>query len=163
MPTIALETRIDADRRRVFDLARSVEHHTETTGHDERAIAGTTSGLLEVGDTVTWRDRHFGVPMELTVEIAAMDAPTYFRDRQLVGPFDDLVHDHRFEASDDGRTVMRDEFTFSSPAGPLGTIVDRLVLERYLRNLLEERNRGIRAIAERNPEAAVRSHDGSSD
>lgn len=161
MPTITLETRIDADRQRVFDLVRSVDHHTETTGNEERAVAGTTCGLLEAGDTVTWRDRHFGVPLELTVEISAMEPPQHFRDEQLVGPFGDLVHDHWFEEPADGETVMRDEFHFTSPVGPLGMVVDRLVLERYLRRLLEERNAAIGAIAERDPEAPVEPRESS--
>jgi ligand-binding SRPBCC domain-containing protein len=147
MPTIRMETRVDADRQRLFDLARSVDTHTETTGNDERAVAGTTSGLLEAGDTVTWRDRHFGIPMELTVAITEMDAPEHFRDELVDGPFAELVHDHHFERVD-GHTVMRDEFVFASPAGPLGTAVDRLVLEQYLRNLIASRNRELKAIAE---------------
>ena len=148
MPTIVLETRVDAPRERVFDLARSVDRHVETMGHEERAIAGTTSGHLEAGDTVTWRARHFGVSMDLTVEITAMDPPRSFRDEQVSGPFATLVHEHRFEALDDDRTLMRDEFHFTSPAGPLGMLVDKLVLRRYLRRLLESRNRSLRSIAE---------------
>lgn len=160
MPTIRLETRVDADRQRVFDLARSVDHHTETTGNDERAVGGTTSGLLAAGDTVTWQDWHFGIPMRLTVAITELDAPGHFRDEQVEGPFAELVHDHHFERVD-GHTVMRDEFTFSSPVGPLGAAVDRLVLERYLRNLVASRNRELKAIAEAAPEAPVEAADAS--
>lgn len=148
MPTIVLETEIGAPIRRAFDLARDVDCHTETMGHGERAVGGTTSGLLAEGDVVTWKARHFGVPLTLTVELTEVDAPTYFRDEQVDGPFAALTHEHSFERLPGDRTLMRDEFRFSSPLGPLGTVVDRLVLERYLRRLLTSRNRALAALAE---------------
>ncbi|MFC7165286.1 SRPBCC family protein [Halospeciosus flavus] len=149
MSTLVLETLIDAPVERVFDLARNVERHTETMGHSERAIAGTTSGHLEEGDVVTWRATHFGIPLELTVEITEVDAPEYFRDEQVDGPFAEMVHEHYFERISANRTRMTDEFQFSSPVGILGTVVDTLVLRRYLRALLEGRNRELESIAER--------------
>lgn len=149
MPTLVLETELDAPVERTFDLARDVDRHTETMGHGERAVAGTTDGLLERGDVVTWRARHFGVPLELTVELTELDAPTYFRDEQVDGPFASMTHDHRFERLGGDRTLMVDEFRFASPFGPLGTLADRLVLARYLQRLLESRNRELRSIAER--------------
>lgn len=149
MPTLVLDTSIECPIERIFDLARNVKRHTETMGHSERAIAGTTSGLLEEGDVVTWRATHFGIPMKLTVEITEMDAPAYFQDQQVDGPFADLVHDHYFERVSSGQTRMTDEFQFSSPVGVLGTLVDTLVLERYMRNLIESRNQELKSIAER--------------
>jgi ligand-binding SRPBCC domain-containing protein len=153
MPTLSLSTTIDAPRERAFDVARDVDHHTETMGHDERAVAGTTSGLLERGDVVTWRATHFGLPMNLTVEITAMDRPVSFRDEQVEGPFSELVHDHRFEALDDDRTRMHDRFRFRSPLGPLGRAVDAVVLERYMRRLLERRNGELAQLAAEDKES----------
>lgn len=148
MATVELTTTVDAPRERVFDLARSVECHVETmAGHDEAAVDGVTTGLLEAGDRVTWRARHLGLPMELTAAVTAMDRPRHFRDEQVEGPFAELVHDHRFEAVGDG-TRMRDTLRFRSPLGPLGRVVDAVVMERYLRRLLARRNRRLAAIAE---------------
>ena len=46
MPTIELQTSIDAPRERVFDLCRSVDAHVATAeGTDERPVGGVTSGL----------------------------------------------------------------------------------------------------------------------
>lgn len=152
MPTLVLETTFEAPIQQVFDLARDVDRHTETMGHSERAVGGTTSGHLEAGDVVTWRATHFGIPMELTVEITEMDAPTYFRDEQIDGPFASMAHEHYFERRSPDRTLMTDEFRFRSPAGPLGSLADALVLERYLRRLLEARNRELKSIAEQGPD-----------
>jgi len=59
-----------------------------------------------------------------------------------------MRHDHRFEPLGDGRTRMVDDFQFASPFGPLGTAVDVLVLERYLRRLLSKRTRALRSAVE---------------
>jgi ligand-binding SRPBCC domain-containing protein len=148
MPTVDLTTAVDAPLERVFDLARSVDCHVETMAdHDERAVDGVTAGLLSAGDEVTWRARHFGVPLRMRVHVPELDRPTHFRDEQVAGPFAALSHDHRFER-DDGRTLMHDTLQFRSPADPLGRLVDAAVLGRYMRRLLERRNERFVGVAE---------------
>lgn len=46
------------------------------------------------------------------------------------------------------QVTWRDRFDFNSPLGPLGALADWLVLTRYLRALLIERNQAIREAAE---------------
>jgi hypothetical protein len=56
MSIIRVEVDINAPAAVCFDMARSVDAHIEsarTTG--ERAVAGVTSGMLTLGDEVTWR------------------------------------------------------------------------------------------------------------
>lgn len=56
MAVIELETVIYAPKERVFDLARSIDAHQDSTeGTQERAVAGVTSGLLGLNEEVTWR------------------------------------------------------------------------------------------------------------
>ena len=75
MPKIIHETYIEAPLVKCFDLARSVEKHIETTSNtNEKAVAGVTTGLLQLGDSVTWEAIHFGVKQKLTAKIVAMDA-----------------------------------------------------------------------------------------
>jgi ligand-binding SRPBCC domain-containing protein len=148
MATIHLTTLIHAPLDRCFDLSRSVDLHvasTQNTG--ERAVGGVTSGLLGLGDEVTWSARHFGVRQRLTSRITAFDPPRHFRDSMVSGAFRRFDHDHHFEAQGDA-TRMRDVFDFESPLGPLGRIADALVLTRYLRGFLEERNAVIKRAAE---------------
>lgn len=54
---------------------------------------------------------------------------------------------HRFEESG-ALTVMKDTFEFESPGGILGKIFNRLILENYLKRVLEKRNKMIREVAE---------------
>jgi len=145
---IELEIRIAAPIERVFDLARSIDLHVDSTaGTGERAIAGVTSGLIGLGESVTWRARHFLVWQTLTSRITAFDRPHTFQDSMVQGAFTSFVHDHRF-TTQHGVTVMVDRLAYRAPLGPLGAVVSRLVLDRHLRRLLAERNRVIARTAE---------------
>jgi ligand-binding SRPBCC domain-containing protein len=149
MARIELSTHIDAPIERCFDLARSIDLHmasTKQTG--ERAIGGRTSGLIELGETVTWRARHFGLWQTLTSKIVEFDYPNSFTDVMVKGAFKSLRHEHHFRALQ-GQTTMTDIFVFESPFGMLGSIANVLFLERYMTKLLEERNRVIKETAER--------------
>jgi len=148
MPIIELTTFIAAPVERVFDLSRSIDLHTRSaSGTGERAIAGVTSGLIGLGQEVTWRARHFGVWQSLTVRITSYQRPIHFGDTMLRGAFRRMEHHHHFEASAGGAT-MRDIFIYESPLGILGRLADFLFLERYMRSFLIERNRIIKSTAE---------------
>jgi ligand-binding SRPBCC domain-containing protein len=58
-----------------------------------------------------------------------------------------IRHDHVFKVLDH-QTIMEDNFEFESPAGIVGVIFNKLVLEKYLRNLLIKRNQMIKDVAE---------------
>ncbi|WP_245869986.1 hypothetical protein [Pedobacter ginsengisoli] len=60
MPIIRIETFINTDQAKVFDLARNIDLHQVSTAHtNERAIAGKTSGLIELNESVTWGSQAF--------------------------------------------------------------------------------------------------------
>jgi ligand-binding SRPBCC domain-containing protein len=148
VPVIDITTRINAPIQRVFDLSRSVDLHAVSTAQTgERAVTGVTSGLMSLGQEVTWRARHFGIWQHLTSRITAFDRPTHFRDSLVRGAFLRFDHDHFFSQQAE-ITVMRDVFDFQSPLGILGRIADCLVLTRYLRYFLTTRNTAIKRAAE---------------
>ena len=148
MPVIRTEIFIDAPPERCFDLSRDVDLHTRSASRTgERAVAGVTTGLLGPGDTVTWEAVHLGLRQRLTVRITRFDRPRLFVDELVRGAFRSLRHVHEFEPRDGG-TLVRDTFAYTSPLGPLGTLADRLFLERYLRGFLVERNRFLKREAE---------------
>lgn len=150
MGRIELSIRIAAPLERVFDLARSVDAHVASaTGTAERAVAGKMQGLLGLGDEVTWQARHFGFVQRLTSRITAFDRPHFFRDSMVRGAFARFDHDHLFEADGSG-ILVRDVFDFTAPLGPLGSLVDVLVLRRHMRRFLEERGRVLQVLAEGN-------------
>lgn len=147
--TIELSTDIDAPIEEVFDLARDLDFHARSMAHrGERAVGGRMTGRIEHGETVTWRARHFGIWWSLTSRITAVDPPTRFEDVQQRGPFAWFRHEHRFEPLLGGGTRMRDRWEHRSPLGPLGGLVDRLVLGWYMRRQLKTRNAALKREAE---------------
>jgi ligand-binding SRPBCC domain-containing protein len=151
MVTLKELTVIRAPIARCFDLARSVEAHLAGNVHwGEAAVAaaGITSGLVDFGQRVTWRAKHFGVWQRLTSEITAMDRPVYFQDTMMQGPFRSMQHDHIFRTLSPDLTEMEDVFRFSAPLPVLGRLAEILVLRRYMQSLLRERNAVLKEIAE---------------
>jgi ligand-binding SRPBCC domain-containing protein len=132
----------------VFDLVRSVDVHQASLMHtNERAVAGTTHGLMGLGDEVTWEARHFGITQRLSVRITSFERPIRFQDVMVAGTFKRMIHDHEFNRQPSG-TLMIDRFDFESPLGILGWLVDRIVLRNYMRRLLRRRNEVLKNLAE---------------
>jgi ligand-binding SRPBCC domain-containing protein len=149
MARLELVTRIAAPPRRCFDLARSVDVHLQSAARSrERAIAGRTSGLLGLGDEVTWLAHHFGFRLTLTSRITAFDPPGHFRDEMVRGPLARLHHDHFFTADGPEATVMRDLFDFSAPLSVVGRLAELLFLTSHFRRFLAARNLELKAVAE---------------
>lgn len=150
MPIIELITEINAPIERCFNLSLSIDLHTDsTTGTNEKAIAGVTSGLIKQGETVTWEATHFGLKQHLTTLITKVDFPNSFEDKMLKGAFKNFYHKHLFE-KDGQKTIMKDVFEFESPFGIFGKLFNYFVLTNYMKKFLRERNGIIKKIAESN-------------
>jgi ligand-binding SRPBCC domain-containing protein len=143
-----VETAIAAPVERVFDLSLSIDAHVASMAHSrEQAVAGVTAGTIRLGEEVTWRATHFGLPFTMTSKIVELDRPTFFVDEQTTGPFRRFRHEHRFQPDGDG-TIMTDEIAFAAPFGPIGHAVERMGLTRYLVRLIRTRNEFLKAEAE---------------
>ena len=148
MPVIKIFTKIKASKEICFDLSRSIDFHQVSMSQtNEKAIAGRTEGLIEMGEEVTWQASHFGIRQKLTSKITQFDFPNSFRDEMVRGAFKKFTHDHIF-LEKKGKTEMQDIFDFESPLGWLGKIFNQLVLEKYMTHLLTKRNQTIKEIAE---------------
>lgn len=125
----------------MFDLARDIDVHQESQSKsNEMAVDGVTAGVIGLGEQVTWRAKHFGIPFQLTSRVVAFDAPHRFEDEQIRGPFKSFHHIHEFEPTEGG-SAMIDRVSFEGPLGPLGWVAERLVLRRYLLWLIKLRGR----------------------
>lgn len=148
MPVINLETFILAKPQLVFDLSRSIDLHQTSMDHtNEKAIAGTTTGLINEGETVTWTAKHFFKTRMLKVHITQMKPYEFFEDEMLEGDFKSMKHRHIFKATDNG-TLMRDKFSFEAPYGFIGKFFNYIFLTAYMKALLMQRNRVIKEFAE---------------
>ncbi|MFI0430696.1 cell division protein [Mariniflexile sp. HMF6888] len=148
MPYVKVETIINADIKTCFNLARNIEIHQESLKHSsEIAVAGRTSGLIELNETVTWEAKHFGFVQHLTSRITEFKYPDYFVDEMVSGAFKSFRHEHHFKKVGK-KTIMSDIFYFESPYGILGKLANWLFLEKYMANLLRTRNAFLKEKAE---------------
>lgn len=141
--TVVTDTPVNAAR--LFDLSLDIDAHVASMSRSgERAIAGVTTGRIGLGQTVTWRARHFGIWFTMTSTISELAEPTRFVDQQVRGPFRSFVHEHLFEPTIEG-CRMTDVITVGSPI--FGRLAERVVLVPYLRRLILARNRHLVATA----------------
>lgn len=148
MTTIRLITKINAPIQTVFDLARSIDIHQQSTAQsNEKAIAGRTSGLIELGETVTFRGKHFGFYLKHQSKITEMETPNYFVDEMVKGHFKYFHHEHTF-VTKNGHTVMIDFLQYKTPFGILGKLFNKILLKKHLTDFLLKRNEMLKKLAE---------------
>ncbi|MBL4704175.1 MAG: SRPBCC family protein [Flavobacteriales bacterium] len=155
MPLIELQTVIKAPIQICFDEARNLDLHQKSTAQTkEKAIAGKTTGYLELGESVTWRAKHLGFYQELTSTMEELESPHYFKDVMVKGTFKKMEHIHRFKAVENG-TLMTDHFYYESPMGVLGKLADQLFLKRYLTNFIQTKNTYLKEVLEENQHPTI--------
>lgn len=148
MTTINLTTKIKAPKQTVFDVSRNIAIHQQSASKtNEKAIAGITSGLINLNETVTWRGKHFGFYLTHKSRITAMTTYDYFADEMEEGCFKFFKHQHFFEEIN-GVTIMTDKLQYVTPFGILGKLFDSFFLKNHLTNFLVERNKILKNTAE---------------
>ncbi len=149
MNTIHLITKINAPIEIVFNLNIDIDVHQQSTSFsNEKAIAGRTSGRINLRETVTWRGKHFGIYLTHTSRITALAFPNYFVDEMEEGKFKSFKHEHFFEEKN-GVTVMTDNLFYETPFGALGKLFDYFFLKKHLNHFLLERNAFVKNLAEK--------------
>ena len=155
MHLIHLTTFIASPPETVFNLSRSISLHQMSMQHTgEKAIAGRTSGLQELDETVTWQAKHLFKQRILKTKMTALKPFDFFTDEMVSGDFKSMKHEHYFKQVANG-TLMIDIFSFEAPFGTIGNIFSQLYLKGYMKRLLEKRNVVIKQYAETNKWKAV--------
>jgi ligand-binding SRPBCC domain-containing protein len=148
MTTIKLSTKIKAPIEIIFDLSRNIDvHKLSTAKSNETAIDGITSGLINKGETVTWRGKHFGIYLTHKSIISAMEIPSFFVDEMVEGKFKSFKHEHTF-VQENGFVMMIDKIQYQTPYGIFGKLFDALILKKHLTNFISERNRVLKELSE---------------
>lgn len=151
MAHFTLITKIKAPQERVFDLARSVDLYLAKDGESQKesTLAGRTTGLRTVGESVTWKVGRLGNRQTMTTEITEMEEPKLFLEVMSQGEFKSFAHRRSFELDASGdTTTMLDEITYTLGFGILGKAVANLLLTAYLRESVRKHNNELKAIAE---------------
>lgn len=148
MSTIDLTTKIKAPIKTVFDASRNIDIHQQSASSSkEKAIAGITSGLINLNETVTWRGKHFGIFLSHKSRITAMNFYDYFVDEMEKGKFKSFKHEHFFEEKN-GVTTMTDKLQYETPFGIIGKLFDVLFLKKHLTDFILDRNEVLKSVSE---------------
>jgi ligand-binding SRPBCC domain-containing protein len=138
MFTLRATTVIHAPIDRCFQLSTSLAIVEMELGMTPVAGGSRTSGLVQLGDTIRWEGRKFGLHQFHVSLIDRYEFPTIFRDRMIEGRFRSFEHDHAFTETPEG-TRLDDELRFTMPYGPLGWLVGQLIMVPHINRLLRRR------------------------
>jgi ligand-binding SRPBCC domain-containing protein len=108
-------------------------------GPEGSAQAGVAPAMRR-GLRIEYRVRPLGVPQRWVSEITEWEPPARFVDEQVVGPYRRWRHEHGFRAVNGG-TEITDRVEYALPFGPLGRVVERLLVARQLRAIFDHRAR----------------------
>lgn len=156
-------TWVDAPVERCFKLATNVGFLLASAkSKNIKAVEGVKNGSLEQGDTVTWQGQMYGLGRTHTSRIEVLRPFHYVREVMVAGAFKLYERERHFAAMDDG-TRIKDEVRFSAHLGPLGRLLETIVLRRRVTALMWWQNEALKQAAEsdewprfleRNPEAS---------
>ena len=96
----------------------------------------------------------FGIPTSWITEITHVKDKEYFVDDQRVGPYSLWSHLHTFEERDAG-VLMRDRIYYVVPLGPLGDLLNALLIRRRVEQIFAYRTRRIDEIFGRDPDLGL--------
>jgi hypothetical protein len=148
MPTIHLTNFIAQSAEIVFDLVRHVGVQRDAfSDYHQEAVAGTRFGLLESGETITWRARHFFRDRLIRFRIEEMTKPERLFLEQAMGPFLHFRHERYVKPCENG-SILIDLVQYEWKHGSLGQLADRFYLRRYLEKILNIHIDAIRKAAE---------------
>lgn len=87
----------------------------------------------------------FGIPLKWCTEITQVADRQYFVDEQRFGPYAFWHHQHRF-TEQNGGVLMEDILHYKVPFGILGSLVDRMIVNREVNSIFAYRKK---VLAER--------------
>ena len=91
-----------------------------------------------LGSRLRYRLRLFGIPVGWRIEIVEWSPPRGFTDVQRRGPFALWEHTHRLTPVDGG-TEIHDRVRYRLFFGPLGALVRRLLVRRWVDGIFDYR------------------------
>jgi ligand-binding SRPBCC domain-containing protein len=139
-------TFLSLDPPEAFDVSLNIDAHTASLMRSREQATSSAGQTLGLGDEVTWRARHLGLPWTMTSRIIEWDRPRRFVDQQQQGPFAEFRHEHLFERNASG-TRMTDRIQFTAPMGVIGVLAEKVLLGRYMRKLIATRNEYLAGLA----------------
>ncbi len=106
----------------VFDFLLRPQNVTRISPPDMGLNFVNAPEVVELGSIMEFKVLARGVVQNITHEITHLDRPSSFIEKQVQGPFKHWQHEHAFEATGDGVTII-DRISFEPPGGLIGLLV----------------------------------------
>ena len=100
---------------------------------------------MDSGATIEYALRVHGFPVRWLTEIETWNPPYEFIDVQAKGPYKLWRHTHRFREFRDG-TLVEDSITYALPFGPLGRVLNQLLVAKDISGIFDYRAQTISAL-----------------
>jgi len=139
MPTLEISRVVPMSRPALFDLFSSPARLAEISPPDALVLEQGPERLT-LGAVCHWKGRRWGLTQRMTTEVTEICDNERIVQEQRRGPMRRWRHELTL-ADAPGGTLLTDHFDYDPPGGLLGLTVTAAVLERDLRQLLEERDR----------------------
>ena len=110
---------------------------------------------LRCGARLRYRLTLFGIPIRWRTEIVEWTPPRGFVDVQRSGPFQMWEHTHRLTPVDGG-TEIYDHVRYRLFLGPLGGLVERLLVRGWVEGIFDFRARNVPGLISPEPAALPR-------
>ena len=150
MPRIHLTSCIHAPVERVFDLSRSTSvHKAVLRTYRNGRLDGATDGIIGLQDKLTFSLTFMGRQRVVVTRIEEITPPTEMTSSLVKGrgSFDSLRHEQHFKSISNG-TLLIDLLDYEVAYGGLGRILDKLLIKKFLKKYLEQKNGVIKQYAE---------------
>jgi ligand-binding SRPBCC domain-containing protein len=125
-----------------FAKAENLEELTPPFLHFQITLAPPR---MEAGARIEYKLRVHGLPIHWGTIIEEWNPPKQFVDNQAKGPYKLWHHTHRFWA-DNGGTWIEDTVRYALPFGPIGRIVNRVMVSRDVNAIFDYRERRVREL-----------------
>ncbi|MEW6582965.1 MAG: SRPBCC family protein, partial [Actinomycetota bacterium] len=148
---IETSVEIDAPVERVFRFHLDTRNAPLVSPPDSRIVKVDGTFPVTEGCEVrlVMRQKPLPRPIAWVLRVEAVIPNKALVDVAVRSPFPSWRHEHRFEALGRNRTRLTDRVTYTLPGGPLGPVVDRLLVRRMLRKAFAQRHANTKALLER--------------
>lgn len=97
------------------------------------------------GALLNYRFRWMNVPLRWKTVISEYEAPFFFTDEMVSGPYSLWIHKHRFHPTEEG-TLVTDEVDYALPLGVIGALTNKFVVANHLKEIFRYRQMSLNEI-----------------
>lgn len=137
--------KIPATRQQVWDFIATPVNLQKITPADMGFIINSNNlpEKMYAGMIISYKVRPLlGIPLTWVTEITQVIEGSYFIDEQRIGPYAMWHHQHHLQDIPGG-VLMHDIISYQPPFGPLGDVVNALVIKNKLQQIFNYRHTAI--------------------